>query len=235
LSPEDYGWIVQNFTDDGCRRAHFTGGEPLMLPQDYLLHMIREISSVKNLDSFWITTNGYKLYERKFCKELADNGLRLLYVSIGASDNESYRAYTGSRSINLDMTINGINNAVLSGIKVKISIPVFKSGINSYGQLMSLIKRLDDVGAESIGYFNLYKGDKNHSQFDSEYYDSENITSEFGNDPIWSYFETKTGQRLFISNRFKCKVIIPDITADIKSSCSRYNCGNECQGIYQSI
>ena len=124
LSLEEIERLCDNFIDLGVEKIRLTGGEPLVRKD--ITHLIKNLNKKKsftNLKEITLTTNGTLL--KKYAKELKDNGINRINVSLDTIVKEKYKEIT--RFGNLDNVFEGIDEALKNNIKVKINTVVFKN------------------------------------------------------------------------------------------------------------
>ncbi len=124
LSLEEIERLCDNFIDLGVEKIRLTGGEPLV--RKNIIHLIKNLNNKKtftNLKEITMTTNGSLL--KKFAKDLKNNGINRINVSLDTIVKEKYKEIT--RFGNLDNVLEGIEEAVKNNIKVKINTVVFKN------------------------------------------------------------------------------------------------------------
>ena len=124
LSLEEIERLCNNFIELGVDKIRLTGGEPLV--RKNILKLIENLNKKKlstNLKEITLTTNGSLL--KKFAKDLKQNGINRINVSLDTIIKEKYKEIT--RFGNLDNVIEGIEEAVKHNIKVKINTVVFKN------------------------------------------------------------------------------------------------------------
>ena len=124
LSLEELERLCDNFIELGIEKIRLTGGEPLVRKD--ILKLIENLNNKKsstNLKEITLTTNGSLL--KKFAKDLKQNGINRINVSLDTIVKEKYKEIT--RFGNLDNVIEGIEEAIKYNIKVKINTVVFKN------------------------------------------------------------------------------------------------------------
>ena len=135
LSLEEIERLCDNFIDLGVEKIRLTGGEPLVRKD--ILHLIENLNKKKSssiLKEITLTTNGNLL--KKFAKDLKNNGVKRINVSLDTIVKEKYKEIT--RFGNLDNVLEGIEEAIRNNIKVKINTVVFKNF--NEDQMKDLIK-----------------------------------------------------------------------------------------------
>lgn len=128
---------------DKCKKAYipqltFTGGEPTM--RNDLVELIEY--------SQWfvtrLNTNG-QLLSKELCKQLYKASLDSIQITLYSSEKEKHQLLTGS-NCGFDKTIEGIKNAVESGLNVSINTPLCKIN-NDY---VETLKFLHELGVEYV-------------------------------------------------------------------------------------
>ena len=124
LSLEEIERLCDNFIDLGVEKIRLTGGEPLV--RKNIIHLIQNLNKKKsstNLKEITLTTNGSLL--KRYAKDLKENGINRINVSLDTIIEKKFREIT--RFGNLQNTLDGIEEAIKNGIKVKINTVVFKN------------------------------------------------------------------------------------------------------------
>ena len=215
-----------------CKNINITGGEPLLLPKDYLTEMIEAIHSVEGINKLWVTTNGYMLCDLDFCRSLAKSGLKEAVVSIAAETDESYRNYTGS-ALKLSELLQGIANAVHCGIAIRVHVPLSPLGIHSFEQLELLLDKVMLSGVKEAFYFRLHNSEKIEGIFNEIFIDPSVITEGFKQSSRWQYRETETGRPFYTNGIMQVNVPREQVRL-VTQNCKSRNCGAFCQGIYSA-
>jgi cyclic pyranopterin phosphate synthase len=116
LSYEEIAETVRTLIPFGIKKIRFTGGEPLVRKGlEDLVKMVAEIDGVEDIS---ITTNGIFLAEK--ARQLADNGLNRVNVSLDTLDPEKFKKLT--RGGDLSKVLKGIEAAQKAGLNpVKIN------------------------------------------------------------------------------------------------------------------
>ena len=89
LSLEEIERLCDNFIELGVEKIRLTGGEPLVRKD--IIHLIKNLNKKKsytNLKEITLTTNGTLL--KKYAKELKDNGIKRINVSLDTIVKEKY-------------------------------------------------------------------------------------------------------------------------------------------------
>ncbi|MCD8509282.1 MAG: GTP 3',8-cyclase MoaA [Bacillus sp. (in: Bacteria)] len=125
LTLEEIAHISQLFVEAaGIRKLRITGGEPLM--RQNLPHLIGLLRAIDGIDDIAMTTNGVML--PKYAKELKEQGLNRVTISLDSLDDEKFR-YINGRNIGVDKVLEGIDAAKEAGLAVKLNM-VVKRGMN---------------------------------------------------------------------------------------------------------
>ena len=143
LSLEEIERLCDNFISLGVNKIRLTGGEPLV--RNNILDLIKRLNLKKNktdLKEITLTTNGTLL--EKYARELKENGVNRINVSLDTIDEKKYNKIT--RFGNITKVINGIEEAINYKIKIKINTVVFKNF--NENELKDLIKWTDAKGID---------------------------------------------------------------------------------------
>jgi molybdenum cofactor biosynthesis enzyme MoaA len=230
LSGEDYDFIIRSMIKTGCKRVMLTGGEPLFPDVRKLIPIVKILSKVEELESFWITTNGFYL-NKEICELLYENGLRKVNISVGGSNNNKYRRYSNSKyETSLERILQNVIFAKESGIRVRIDIPLSVGGIESYDDVVSLINKLIPLEVKEVAYFKLHMTRENQKEFKKLYVNSDHITFGFQEDNRWKCRKNEKGQYVFYDNYIN--IIAPHNSFSNKSNFTKFKCGHYCQGSY---
>jgi len=133
LSLEELDRLCNTFIDLGVKKLRITGGEPLVRKNIMqLFHNLgRKIGH--GLEELTLTTNGSQL--ARYAKDLFDNGVRRINVSLDSLDKDKFKKIT--RIGDFDKVINGIMVAKATGLKIKINTVALK-GINE-NEILNLV------------------------------------------------------------------------------------------------
>ena len=124
LTLEEIERLCDNFIEMGVEKIRLTGGEPLVRKD--IIELIKKLNLKKkltNLQEITMTTNGTLLY--KYAKELKDNGIDRINVSLDTINKEKYNQIT--RFGDLEKVLSGIKEAKKNNIKVKINTVAMKN------------------------------------------------------------------------------------------------------------
>lgn len=202
--------IVKVARELGIKRVKYTGGEPLL--REDLAEIIRRSIEI-GLEDVAITTNGSLLKEK--VKELYMAGLRRLNVSIPSLNPRLYSNITGG---NLSDVINGVVEAVESGLKIKINVVLMK-GINE-NELFEFIKFASSIRG-SLQLIELEKLNVNDEFFKEHYLSISSI------EPILSNLAEKTmirkdmnARKIYFINGTHVELVSP-MNKEFCMNCSR--------------
>ncbi|MDQ0255742.1 cyclic pyranopterin phosphate synthase [Evansella vedderi] len=218
LSLEEIAYLTKLFVKTaGIKKLRITGGEPLMrqnLP--YLFSLLNEIDGIEDIA---MTTNGALL--PKYAKELKENGLNRVTISIDSLNDEKFR-YINGRNIGVQKVLDGIEAAKDAGLQVKLNM-VVKRGMNEEDILpMAKFFKDKDVILRYIEYMDV--GNSNGWKLDHVISKKEIfsiINKELPLEPVDANY---TGE---VANRFRYKDgeneigIISSVTDAFCSTCSR--------------
>tara|TARA_Y100000741_G_C18241719_1_gene553922 strand:+ start:109 stop:1101 length:993 start_codon:yes stop_codon:yes gene_type:complete len=124
LTLEELERLCNNFIDLGVNKIRLTGGEPLVRKNIiYLIGKLNLQKKYNKLKEITITTNGTLL--KKYAKELKENGVDRINVSLDTIDHVKYNQIT--RFGNLKNVLEGIDEAKKQNIKVKINTVALKN------------------------------------------------------------------------------------------------------------
>ena len=124
LTLEEIERLCENFIELGVSKIRLTGGEPLVRKD--IIKLIRNLNLKKNntnLKEITLTTNGTLL--EKYAKDLKENGIDRINVSIDTIDPKKYNEIT--RFGNLEKVVAGIKEALNQNIKIKINTVAIKN------------------------------------------------------------------------------------------------------------
>ena len=115
IRTEDWKTIIDKLKDAGVPSLTFTGGEPTMR---------KDLVELVDFSKWFVTrlnTNGILLTE-ELCKELYKASLDSVQVTLYSYDEEIHNKLVGGN--HYKQTIEGINNAINSGLDVSINTPL---------------------------------------------------------------------------------------------------------------
>jgi len=122
LSLEELDRLCNTFIDLGVKKLRITGGEPLVRKNIMQLFSNLGKKLGHGLEELTLTTNGSQL--DRYAKDLFDNGVRRINVSLDSLEKNKFRKIT--RIGDLDKVINGIMAAKKVGLKIKINTVALK-------------------------------------------------------------------------------------------------------------
>jgi MoaA/NifB/PqqE/SkfB family radical SAM enzyme len=125
--------------------VNFFGGEPTMRPD--IMELIK-YASKKSVYVF-CDTNGVKI-TKDYAKQLKNNGLELLYVSIDSPIPEKHDELRGMKGL-FNIAVQGIKNALDIGLKSVLSTYVTKETLEN-GEFENVIKLARNLGATGVRY-----------------------------------------------------------------------------------
>jgi cyclic pyranopterin phosphate synthase len=126
---EDYGFIARVLSRYGVKYYKLTGGEPLL--RDDIHEIVANIK--RYAEEVSIVTNGSLLKEK--VKLLAEAGLDRLNVSLHAFTDDVYRYVTGGSNL-LYRVLEGIDEAINYGLKIKINFVLMKSNLEEFPKIL---------------------------------------------------------------------------------------------------
>lgn len=124
LTLEEIERLCDNFIEMGVKKIRLTGGEPLV--RKNIIELIKKLNLKKKytkLEEITLTTNGTLL--EKFAKDLKENGIDRINVSLDTINNKKYKEIT--RFGVLEKVITGIKEAIKNKIKIKINTVAMKN------------------------------------------------------------------------------------------------------------
>jgi len=122
LSLEELDRLCNTFIDLGVKKLRITGGEPLVRKNIMLLFSNLGKKLGHGLEELTLTTNGSQL--DRYAKDLFDNGVRRINVSLDSLDKDKFKKIT--RIGDLDKVVSGIMAAKKAGLKIKINTVALK-------------------------------------------------------------------------------------------------------------
>ena len=126
LTLEELERICGIFIGLGVRKLRITGGEPLVRRGIIdLFHALKPYLDSGDLDEITVTTNGSRL--KRYAKSLVECGVKRVNVSLDTIESEKFAQIT--RGASLSTVLEGLEQAVQCGLKIKINCVALK-GIN---------------------------------------------------------------------------------------------------------
>lgn len=124
---------------------NFFGGEPTMRPD------LMELINYASKRSIYVLcdTNGLKI-TKDYARQLKENGLEILYVSIDSPHPEEHDRLRGMKGL-FEKAIQGIKNALEVGLKCELSTYITKENLAN-GDFESVIQLAKDLGATGVRY-----------------------------------------------------------------------------------
>jgi cyclic pyranopterin phosphate synthase len=110
LTPQEIGKIVTVMAGLGVHKVRITGGEPLLRAD--IIDIVKEISSIPQIDDISMTTNGIKL--AGIAKDLKKAGLHRLSISMDSLQEKKFRSITGGGE--LEGVLDGVYAALEAGL-----------------------------------------------------------------------------------------------------------------------
>jgi cyclic pyranopterin phosphate synthase len=138
LSYEEMFEFLRLAIDEGIKKIRLTGGEPLLRKD--LDKFIKMLSDYKPELDLALTTNGY--YLKEYAKRLKEAGLKRVNVSLDSLKPETAKKI--AQKDVLGKVIEGINEAIKAGLKVKLNTVVM-GGIND-GEILDLLEWAKERG-----------------------------------------------------------------------------------------
>lgn len=135
LSIQDLKNLSQTLIELGIKKIRITGGEPLVRKDLTLfLNHLNQYRKKGVLDEITITTNGTLL--EKYAKNLFDNGVKRINISLDSLIKEKYSFITNGGKI--DNVLRGIEKAQELGLQIKINTVLIKNF--NIDEILSLVE-----------------------------------------------------------------------------------------------
>ncbi len=131
LKPRDYYIVGLAAARLGIDAFKITGGEPLVR-QD-IVDIVSSLRLAEASADISMTTNGYLL--GRYAEKLAEAGLNRVNVSLHSMNREHYKAITGVDG--LDHVLYGIDEALRSGLRIKVNMTVTSINANDVWDVIS--------------------------------------------------------------------------------------------------
>lgn len=132
-----YKFLEEN-AGKGYENVNIHGGEATVLPDlPNILAKIKELG----YPQVSLQTNGRKMADYEYCKQLYDLGVKLFVVSMHGKDAAQHDFVTRVDG-SFDEAIQGIKNAKLVGAKVRTNTVVYKNNINDLSEIAEMIMGL---------------------------------------------------------------------------------------------
>jgi GTP 3',8-cyclase len=120
LRYEQIEQIVKEAAKLGINKVRLTGGEPLIKKDIEIL--IEKLAAIPEIKELSLTTNGVLLAQN--AKKIKRAGLTGLNISLDTLQPEKFKSIT--RGGNLADVLQGINQAIKEGFKIKVNMVVLK-------------------------------------------------------------------------------------------------------------
>lgn len=121
---EEIHHIIEELAELGISKVRFTGGEPLV--RKGIVDLISMTNKIPGINEIAMTTNGLLL--KKYAKELKEEGLNRVNISLDTLNRDKYREIT--RGGRLEQVLEGIETAKEVGLTpIKLNI-VLIGGFN---------------------------------------------------------------------------------------------------------
>ncbi len=218
LTLEEIERLCDNFIDLGIEKIRLTGGEPLVRKD--IIKLIEKLNYKKNktnLKEITITTNGTLL--KNYAKQLKNNGIERINVSLDTIDSKKYNQIT--RFGNIEKVIEGIDASLDVGIKIKINTVVIKNfNENEIEKLISWTdsKKIDLTFIEVMPMEETDISREYQFTSLSDIFENLNIKYNFKQ----SNHSTGGPARYYTSNNLRTKIgFISPLTNNFCSSCNR--------------
>ena len=156
LSTSDWKKIIDKLRKSNVPMLTFTGGEPTMR---------EDLVSLVDYAKWFVTrlnTNGINLTE-KLAKELKSAGLDSVQVTLYSCDEAIHNELVGCNGFS--NTVNGIKNAVKTGLDISINTPLCKKN-SEYIKTLEFIKSLGVRFVTVSGLICTGLATKEHNEYD---------------------------------------------------------------------
>jgi radical SAM protein with 4Fe4S-binding SPASM domain len=118
------------------KRAIMIGGEPTLYPNLFVFLKRFETAGI----DIGLVSNGRRLSDYKFARELKDSGLKAMSISFGGYCSKVQDELTGIKG-SFDESMTGLENALSVGLKVSSNTVITK---NNIGELEKMVDVLED-------------------------------------------------------------------------------------------
>ena len=219
LTFEEIARVSKIFASIGVKKIRLTGGEPLLRKNISIL--VEQLAQIESIEDISLTTNGV-LLSRGLATDLKNSGLNRITISLDALDNKTFQLISDI-SINVDVVLKGIDNAVAAGLApVKINM-VVKKGVNEQSiKPLAEYFRNTDIILRFIEYMDV--GNTNHWKME------EVFTASEINDLLKQHFEIEPIEANYVgevAKRWRYKDgsgefgIISSVTQPFCQTCTR--------------
>ena len=218
LTLEEIERLSDNFIDLGVKKIRITGGEPLVRKD--IIKLIRNLNlkkNITNLKEITLTTNGTLL--SRFSKELKENGINRINVSLDTINHHKYNQIT--RFGNLSNVIRGIDEALKNDIKVKINTVAIKNFNES--ELNDLIIWCNKMNID-ISFIEIMPMNETETSRHLQFVSLEKIYNELDVKFNFKKIDKNTGGPALYYKSDKLKIdvgFITPITNNFCASCNR--------------
>jgi len=159
-SPSEVAQAIEVAADCGIQKVKITGGEPLLYSHSgaNIVDVVERSSRVAERVGVDLSmvSNGI-LISRQRASELWDAGLRNITISLHGGSAETFSAYAHPLdSGQFSLVLKGIENAVASGMQVKLNSVVFysreKSGLRNVAEIEDILRIGRDLGVREVKF-----------------------------------------------------------------------------------
>lgn len=137
LSTDEWKQVIDRCRKIGIPQITFTGGEPTMR---------KDLPELINYAKWFVTrlnTNGVKL-TKELCKELYEASLDSVQITLYSADETAHNTLVGVN--NFRYTVQGIKNAIETGLNISINTPLCKVNAN----YLDTLKFLNELGVKYV-------------------------------------------------------------------------------------
>ncbi len=120
LTLEEMSLIAQTFVELGVNKIRLTGGEPLI--RRNIDQLLANLGQLSGLDELTLTTNGSHLAEH--IPALKAAGVKRINISLDSLNEQRFKNLT--RTGNLPVVLNNIDEALAAGFNIKINSVILK-------------------------------------------------------------------------------------------------------------
>lgn len=137
--------IVDFCCDAEVKYVIFTGGEPTLYPE--LLHILQYIKCKKYKMIPTIATNGIKLQDKNYCKQLLENGIEYVDISLKGKDAEEWISSVGFDYH--EQQLKAIGNLALLDADFTCSMVITHNNVHTYCET---VKNAFENGARKFSF-----------------------------------------------------------------------------------
>ena len=156
LSTDEWKLIIDKLAKANIPMLTFTGGEPT------LRNDIDELIAYSKNFVTRLNTNGVKL-TKKLVNKLVKAELDSIQITLYSSDENIHNELVGAN--NYKMTVQGIKNAVESGLSISVNTPICKLNSN-YAETLEFIRSLGVSFVTVSGIICTGAAEGNHDKYD---------------------------------------------------------------------